>query len=109
MLYIFTDENGVELHMVDQAWIETVQVGDYAPSGMGALERIKRITARGVSSVGNRPYICYYTEFGPNSTMSNSLYAYELNRSPWVTRYYNSAQCDVLESLCQCAIMPEAV
>ena len=61
------------------------------PRGLGAGDSPR------LPDVNGKPYICYYTEFGPGASISNSLKEGEINRTVGLTAKYTSHQLDVME------------
>lgn len=49
-----------------------LQVGDLAPNCFGTMSRVTRIYGRG-DDIKGKAFVCYYTENGPHSEVSNSL------------------------------------
>jgi hypothetical protein len=80
--------------------IEALKEGDLAPDCFGNWRRVTRISARG-DDVNGKAYICYYTEFGPGASISNSLKEGVINRTVALTGKFTSHELDILEkSLC---------
>lgn len=63
--------------MPTRAQIEDLKVGDIAFDGFGHKRKVTKITARGFDIKGKR-YVCFYTEFGDYSSMSQSYKENEL-------------------------------
>jgi hypothetical protein len=57
---------------VTREYIESLRLGDLAPDPFGKLSKITKIYARR-EDINGKLFICYYTEFSPNSQISNSL------------------------------------
>jgi hypothetical protein len=85
-----------EIYIPTRAEIEALKEGDLAPDCFGNWRRIAKIYARG-DDINGKAYVCYYTEFGPTSSISNSLKESELNRTVALTAKYTSHELDVLE------------
>jgi hypothetical protein len=49
-----------------------LNVGDLAPNCFGEMRAVTEIFGSGIN-VSGKAFVCYYAEFGPNSTMSHSL------------------------------------
>ncbi len=89
-----------EIYIPTRAEIEAIKEGDLAPDCFGQWRRVIKIFARG-DDVNGKAYICYYTEFGANASISNSLKEGEINRTVGLTGKYTSHELDILEeSLC---------
>ena len=89
-----------EIYIPTRSEIEALKEGDLAPDCFGNWRRVTRIFARG-DDVNGKAYICYYTEFGPGASISNSLCEGKINRTVALTAKYSSHELDELEeSLC---------
>jgi hypothetical protein len=86
----------MEIYIPTRSEIETLKVGDLAPDCFGNWRPVTKINARG-DDVKGRAYVCYYTEFGPGASISNSLKEGEVNRTVAVTARYASHELDDLE------------
>ena len=85
-----------EIYIPTRAEIEDLRENDLAPDCFGNWKRVTRVFARGMD-VNGRAYVCFYTEFGPTSSISNSLKEGELHRTVALTGKYTSHELDVLE------------
>jgi hypothetical protein len=85
-----------EIFIPARAEIEALKEGDLAPDCFGNWRRITKIYARG-ADVNGKAYVCYYTEFGPTSSISNSLKEGEINRTVALTGKFTSHELDILE------------
>jgi hypothetical protein len=85
-----------EIFIPTRAEIEALKEGDKAPDCFGHLRKITRIYSRG-DDLNGRAYVCYYTEFGPGASISNSLKEAEINRTVALTGKYTSRELDELE------------
>jgi hypothetical protein len=85
-----------QIYIPTRSEIEALNEGDLAPDCFGHWRRVTRIYARG-DDLNGRAYVCYYTEFGPTSNISNSLTEGEINRTVGLTARYSSHELDVLE------------
>jgi hypothetical protein len=85
-----------EIYIPTRSEIEALKEGDLAPDCFGHWRRVTRIYARG-NDVNGKAYICYYTEFGPGASISNSLKEGEINRTVALTGKYTSHELDILE------------
>lgn len=85
-----------EIYIPTRTEIEALKEGDLAPDCFGHLRRITRIYARG-NDIKGKAYVCYYTELGPNASISNSLKEGEINRTVALTGKYTSHEIDILE------------
>lgn len=83
--------------MPSEADVRELKIGDLAPDCFGRLSKVTEIFARDVDIHGDR-FVCYYTEFGANGSMSHSMKEGELVRTVPLTAALNSAECDQLES-----------
>ena len=89
-----------EIYIPTRSEIEALKEGDRAPDCFGNWRRVVKIYARG-DDVNGKRYVCYYTEFGPTSSISNSLKEGEINRTVALTGKFTSHELDTLEkSLC---------
>ena len=66
------DESGVLIVTPTRAEVQALSVGDMAPDCFGRVARVVEIFGRG-DDVQGRAYACYYTEFGPGSSISGSV------------------------------------
>ena len=78
-----------EIFIPTRAEIEALKEGCFAPDCFGKWRKVTRVYARGMD-VHGRAYVCYYTEFGPTSSISNSLKEGELHRTVALTGRYTS-------------------
>jgi hypothetical protein len=85
-----------QIYIPTRSEIEPLKEGDLAPDCFGQWRRITRIYARGYD-VNGRAYVCYYTEFGPEASISNSLKEGEINRTVALTGKYTSHELDLIE------------
>ena len=85
-----------EIYIPTRAEIEALRENDLAPDCFGNWKRVTRVFARGVD-VNGRAYVCFYTEFGPTSSISTSLKEGELHRTVALSGKYTSHELDVLE------------
>ncbi len=85
-----------EVFIPTRAEIEALKEGDKAPDCFGHLNKITRIYSWG-DDLNGRAYVCYYTEFGPGASISNSLKETEINRTVALTGKYTSRELDELE------------
>ena len=76
--------------------IQSLELSDLAPDCFGQWMRVTKIFGKGDDRNG-KVYVCYYTEFGPTSSISNSLKEGEINRTVDLTAKYTSHEIDVLE------------
>lgn len=89
-----------EIYIPTRSDIEAFKEGDLAPDCFGGRRRITSIYARGDDANG-KAYVCYYTEFGPGASISNSLKESKINRTVALTARYSSHELDLMEkSLC---------
>ena len=86
----------IEIYIPTRTEIEALKEGDLAPDCFGQLRKITRIHAKG-NDVNGRAYVCYYTEFGPGASISNSLKEGKLHRTVALTGKYTSHELNVLE------------
>jgi len=85
-----------EIYIPTRSEIEDIRENDLAPDCFGNWKRVTRIFARGVD-VNGRAYVCFYTEFGTTSSISNSLKEGELHRTVALTGKCTSHELDALE------------
>jgi len=85
-----------KIYIPPRAEIETLKVGGLAPDCFGNWRRVTKIYSRG-DDVKGKAYVCYYTEFGPTSSISNSLKECEMNRTVALSARYSGRELDDLE------------
>ena len=85
-----------EIYIPTRMEIEAFKENDLAPDCFGNWRRIVKIYAKG-HDVNGKAYVCYYTEFGPTSSISNSLKEGEIHRSTALTGKFTSHELDILE------------
>jgi hypothetical protein len=89
-----------EIYIPTRAEIEALKESDLAPDCFGKWRRVTKVYAKS-NDVNGKAYACYYTEFGPTSSISNSLKEGEINRTVALTGKFTSHELDILEkSLC---------
>jgi hypothetical protein len=89
-----------QIFVPTRAEIEALKEGDPAPDCFGNWRPVTKIYARG-DDVKGKAYVCYYTEFGPGASISNSLKEAELHRTVALTGKCTSRELDAIEkSLC---------
>lgn len=76
--------------------IEALKIGDLAPDCFGNWKPVTRIFAKGTDQDG-KSYVCYYTKFGSNSAISNSLKEGRINRTVLLTAKFTSFELDEIE------------
>ena len=77
--------------------IQSFQIGDLAPNSLSKTwQPITEIYAR-KQDVNGKWFICYYTKFGENSTISHSLKENELDRSVSLISNHTSHELDEIE------------
>jgi hypothetical protein len=86
----------LQIYIPTRSEIEAFKEGDLAPDCFGNWRRITRIYGRG-DDVRGKAYLCYYTEFGPTSSISNSLKEGEINRTVALTGKYSSHELGLME------------
>ena len=90
----------LEIFIPTRSEIEALKEGDLAPDCFGNWRRVTKVYSRG-DDVNGKAYVCFYTEFGPEATISNSLKEGEINRTVALTGKFTSHELDILEkSLC---------
>lgn len=77
--------------------VESLAIGDQALNCFGRYARVVEIFGRG-NDVTGKAYVCFHTEFGPNSTMSASYKEAELVRHVGTSHKYTSHQLDRIEA-----------
>lgn len=78
-------------------WINNLKVGDLVPNCFGNLNPITEIHARG-TDINGRLYICLYTQYHENSTISGSFKEGELHRSVKLCGKHTSHELNIIES-----------
>jgi hypothetical protein len=86
----------IEIYIPTRSEIEALKEGDLAPDCFGQWRRVTRIYARG-DDVNGKAYVCFYTEFGQNASITNSLKEGEINRTVGLTAKYTSHELDLME------------
>lgn len=88
--------------------IENLQVGDFAPACFGHVRRVVRITARR-DDVNGKLFVCYYTEHGTNSSISDDAKEGEMHDSvAWSVGSLHS-EMEHLRAQVRAALVAEAV
>lgn len=64
--------NGITVYRPTRQDITSLKVGDYVPDLFGRLLPIVKISAHR-DDIHGKAFICYYTAFGRNSSMSHSM------------------------------------
>jgi len=85
-----------QIYIPTRTDIEGLKEGGLAPDCFGNWRPVTKIFARGTDQDG-RLYVCYYTQFGPNSSISNSLREGRINRTVSLTAKYTSHELDTIE------------
>jgi len=85
-----------QIYIPTRAEIQSMEVGDLAPDCFGHWRRVTKVYAKG-HDVNGKAYVCYYTEFGPGASISNSLKEGEINRTVALTGKFTSHELDILE------------
>ena len=96
-------EVGADVFMPTTEEVEAIEIGVLAPDAFGRIRRVERIFGRG-TDIHGRAYVCYHTDFGNGSTMSNGLTAGVVLRSVALCNRMNSAEIDKLEGVLLCAL-----
>jgi hypothetical protein len=86
----------IEIYIPTRTEIEALKEGDLAPDCFGKWRLVTKVYAKG-HDVKGKAYVCYYTEFGPGASISNSLKEGEINRTVALTGKYTSHELDDLE------------
>jgi hypothetical protein len=85
-----------EIYIPTRSEIEALKEGDLAPDCFGNWRRVTKVYARG-DDVNGKAYVCFYTEFGPGASISNSLKEGEINRTVALTGKFTSHELDLME------------
>jgi len=85
-----------QIYIPTRSEIEALKEGDLAPDCFGQWRRVTKIFGR-VHDVNERAYVCYYTEFGPTSSISNLIKEGEIHRSVALTGKFTSHELDEME------------
>jgi hypothetical protein len=85
-----------QIYIPSRSEIEALKEGGLAPDCFGNWKQITKIYGRG-HDVNGKAYVCYYTEFGPTSSISNSLKEGEIHRSIALAGKFTSHELDDLE------------
>lgn len=85
-----------EIYIPTRSEIYALKEGDLAPDCFGNWRPVTRVYARG-DDINGKAYVCYYTEFGPGASISNSLKENEINRTIALSAKYSSRELDDLE------------
>jgi hypothetical protein len=92
----YSDGKAIVARMPTREDVESLRCGDFAPDCFGELRRVVEITECR-QSIRGQWFVCYYTEFGKDARISQSMKENELVRTLAVTSVMTSAQCDRLE------------
>ncbi len=90
-----------QIYIPTRADVEAVTEGELAPDCFGNWMPVTKIFARGTDQKG-RLYVCYYTQFGPNSSISNSLTEGHINRTVPLTAKFTGHEVDEIERIQPC-------
>ena len=85
-----------EIYIPTRAEIEALKEGDLAPDCFGNWKLVTKIYGRG-NDLNGKAYVCYYTEFGPGASISNSLSEGKINRTVALTGKFTSHELDLME------------
>ena len=85
-----------QIYIPTRAEIQSMEVGELAPDCFGHWRRVTKVYAKG-HDVNGKAYVCYYTEFGPEASISNSLKEGEINRTVALTGKFTSHELDLME------------
>jgi len=80
--------------------LEALKLGDYALNPFGSFAKIVEISFRG-TDINGKYYVGYYTEFGKNGSISNSIKEGEILPTVAITGEYNRIQLLDFEALPQ--------
>jgi len=94
--FLLQEAKKPKIFVWDKEKIQTLKAGDFAPDCFGNLVKVVEISFRGVD-VNGLAYVGYSTEFGPNSSISNSMKEGKILRTVDLSNHYTSAQIDVME------------
>jgi hypothetical protein len=94
-----------QIYIPTRVEIESLKEGDLAPDCFGHWRRVTRIYAGG-NDINGKAYVYYYTEFGVNGSISNSLKEGQINRTITLTAKYSSHELDVLE---EAVLVPNSI
>jgi len=85
-----TDSNGILITTPTRDDILALKVGDQAPDCFGKMARDTSIFAQ-KDDVHGKAFVCYYTAWGSNATMSHSIKEDETVATiPLVSHYHRS-------------------
>jgi len=90
-----------QIYIPTRVDIETLKEGELAPDCFGNWKPVTRIFAKGTDQAG-KSYVCYYTQFGEHSSISNSLTEGRINRTVPLTAKFTSQQLDEIERNLPC-------
>ena len=90
-----------QIYIPTKSDIETLKEGELAPDCFGKWNPVMRIFGRGADQ-NKKAYVCYYTQFGLNSSISNSLKEGRINRTVPLTAKFTSHELDETERNQQC-------
>ncbi|MGO9373009.1 MAG: hypothetical protein ACLQBD_13020, partial [Syntrophobacteraceae bacterium] len=76
--------------------IEGLKEGELAPDCFGNWMPVTKIFAKGTDPAG-RSYVCYYTQLGQHSSISNSLKEGRITRTVPLTAKFTSHELDTIE------------
>jgi hypothetical protein len=84
-----------QIYIPTRSEIEALKEGDLAPDCFGQWRRVTKIFSRGDDN--GKAFVCFYTEFGPGASISNSLKEGEINRTVALKGKYTSHELDLIE------------
>lgn len=79
--------DGVIVERPTREDVQNLKVGDMALNPFGRYAEVKNIFAQ-KDDINGKAFVCYYTDYGPGSTISNSAKEGEVTPSMAVTSKY---------------------
>jgi len=84
------------IFMPTREQVQSLKVGDFALDCFGKMREVVEVYGRG-DDIHGKAYVCFYTEWGLSSRISNSMKEDEILRTLPVCREYKSAEIDAME------------
>lgn len=96
MIPVETKHGVITVHFPTHEDLASLKVGDRAPSSLGPEAEVTEIFASG-TDINGKFYVCYYTRFGENGSVSTSLKEGEIPRTVDLCRAFTSAEIDAMQ------------
>ena len=86
----------VSAYMPTKEDIFNITVNSMAPDCFGKMAKVTRVHGAGID-INGKHYVCYYTEFGANGSISNSLKEDTILRTVAMSCAFTSHEIDCFE------------